>query len=565
MLLAAMVITGCSSDDNIATGDNGGNDNNDCGYIAVSIAQPSSGGVRAADTNDFVNGSDKENKAERGLFFVFNKDGNILGEAQNVALTPSTTTVASPVEKIYDAVIVVDGVKKDDPNKPEAGVQIVCILNAPIAFQSGITKLSQLEDAIDNYGACEEGTFIMTNSVYDDTNGKFAVEVKEDNIATTNSEALKKPVTIHVERVVAKVSASVKADIKLETGDDAYADGEVANFKIKVTGIEVANAGGNSYLFKNVSGFTTNEENSWAWAWDAANFRSYWETVPPLVSATSGKKIFDIKNQSYNTIVGNSPKNDGSFDFTKLTSDNPYTTYVQPNTCMVEGKKSAILVTAQLLETVEEDGKKEEKPVDLIYLRGGYYHSNNALAIIAQHVANKGYFKKEGDNYVQLSTSDFEWTQDLKGMKLSWLKDYEVVAKVKDEVTNVYKKDDKTDKWSESAINTTVIDEMLAGSEADSPYKARYYKDGLCYYYVPIVHRTIPATSADATPTVYEGVVRNHVYQLTINSIKGFGVPVFNPDYVIIPETPKDDQLFYIAATVKVLSWKIVTQEVDFK
>lgn len=62
----------------------------------------------------------------------------------------------------------------------------------------------------------------------------------------------------------------------------------------------------------------------------------------------------------------------------------------------------------------------------------------------------------------------------------------------------------------------------------------------------------------------FEGVIRNHVYDLTLNSISGVGTPVFDPNDVIIPETPDEETLWYLGAEVNVLKWRIVKQTVDF-
>lgn len=60
------------------------------------------------------------------------------------------------------------------------------------------------------------------------------------------------------------------------------------------------------------------------------------------------------------------------------------------------------------------------------------------------------------------------------------------------------------------------------------------------------------------------GVVRNHSYQVVINSVTGLGTPVYNPDDVIDPEQPKDEES-YLAARIKVLSWRVVKSTVDLK
>ena len=70
------------------------------------------------------------------------------------------------------------------------------------------------------------------------------------------------------------------------------------------------------------------------------------------------------------------------------------------------------------------------------------------------------------------------------------------------------------------------------------------------YYYLPIAH------NSDVN-----GLVRNHVYQMNINGITGLGTPVYDPKKLITPEKPTEDES-YISAEIKVLSWKVVNNNV---
>lgn len=548
--LAALAFTGCSNDDDPAAGGNE-NKGDDYGYVAVNIVQPKSIGTRAAGTG-FEYGSDDENKAESGLFFIFNADGTIYSmdnNPQSIALTTdksgdeANNSVTPQVEKIYNAVLVIDGAT----TAPTAGLQIVCVLNAPANLAtSSVSSLSALKATIADYSAHTSGTFIMSNSVYKDGDKEIlGATVETKNISKSASVALENPVDIYVERVVAKIRAKGNSSFNNQGANPAI-DGVEKNLTIKLTGIEIANIAQTSYLVKNIEGI------SYDWAWDAANKRSYWETVP--TSLTYG-------NKSYNTIVSDSPKDgeNSTFDITKVNT----TDYIQPNT---SAQKTAVLVTAELL-----DGTT---PYNFVYLRGGYFTPDNALALIAQYAANNGYYKRtSAENvtlvtYSQLATTDFEWKNkfDEGATQYTWLERYEVVAQVKSSVSDLYKKNGDT--YTPATAND--INTLLAGSESSHPYVAQYYKDGKCYYFVNIDQTSVAnerkATgTSDAAAHTYDGVVRNHIYDLTLSSIKGIGTPVFDPDDVIIPERPDIENLYYLAARINVLAWKVVSQTVNFE
>lgn len=82
---------------------------------------------------------------------------------------------------------------------------------------------------------------------------------------------------------------------------------------------------------------------------------------------------------------------------------------------------------------------------------------------------------------------------------------------------------------------------------------AMYWNEGYTYYFTDIKH-DIDNLS---------GVVRNHVYKLSLNSIKGLGVSIPDPEDEIDPETPSAEY-YSLNATVNILQWKIVQQDVDF-
>jgi hypothetical protein len=60
------------------------------------------------------------------------------------------------------------------------------------------------------------------------------------------------------------------------------------------------------------------------------------------------------------------------------------------------------------------------------------------------------------------------------------------------------------------------------------------------------------------------GVVRNHEYKVNINSISGFGTPVYNGNTKFDPEQPSDVTTF-VSAEIRVLSWKVVEFDYDLK
>ena len=115
--------------------------------------------------------------------------------------------------------------------------------------------------------------------------------------------------------------------------------------------------------------------------------------------------------------------------------------------------------------------------------------------------------------------------------------------------------------WKNGTINTTAEKEADVNAVLSGLATVQFWQDGQTYYYTSIKH----SDSTEDTGNMAEfGVVRNHLYKLTINSITGLGTPVPNKDLVIIPGNVTDETEYsYIAADVEVLQYKVVSQGVD--
>lgn len=569
-LIAAMSLTGCSTDDDLDNGKEDGS--NRYGYVAVNIVQPKSTSTRVNSADDFEDGTEAENTAQTGMFYIFDSSGkNMYGAPQEIALSGNNQPTTEPPyeERLYNAVLVIDGVK----DKPTNAYQIVCVLNAPASLKAAsINTLTDLKSKIGDYSNSKDGEFIMSNSVYYNNNPTLVTGaiVTSDKIKSSPDQALANPVEIYVERVVAKIRAQAATTFQ-NNGAPITVDGKQKQLTIKVTGIEVANIAQKAYLLKKIDNSITNL--AWNWSNPGGNYRSYWEIVPEV---GDGDDQLTFGNKSYTEIVNKSkPATGGDFDIATLSG---FQEYVQPNTC--ETQKTAILVTAQLLA----DGQ----PFEFVYLRGGYFTNDEAgdtgsaaLNLIAEYVATSGYWKKTGTNpdaYTQLSAKDFEWknNEDFKAAgqpEIEWLERYEVVATVKSTVTDpIYERGTDANgntTWTESSVDK--INERLRGDATSHPYVARVYKQGMCYYYVNIDQTPVANDNKNAGQTedfadhTYDAVIRNHIYDLTLNSITGIGTPVFDPDDVIIPQRPDNESLWYLSARVNVLSWRLVKQTVDFQ
>lgn len=543
-MLVGMAFVGCSSEKEL---NGSGTDpvKGGTGYVAVNIVQPKTVGTRA--TGDFENGDAAENNASEGLFFIFDASGkvhNVNGKSsQRIKLAGSGTTESPAVERIYSAILLIDGVTT---NPTDGAKQIVCILNAPAGLETGVTKLSDLQAKVEDYctGKTEDGKFVMSNSVYyDGDNLIVATPVKAENVKKSASEALNNPVDIYVERVVAKVRAKQKTGGITNNVVKITVDGVEHSYTINIDGIALSNRSDKAYLLKSLTGYSNNK---WTWN-DKTNFRSFWEVMP---GKKDGADQVTVQKVSWNDIDG-----DGHYNAEATPGNYCFTQYILPNTFEKTGDviNTSIMVAAHLTETVDGTTKN----ADLVWIRGGYTTDKGALNVIASAVQTKfAYYKKTGESsYKELEFSDFEWKGET-GVG------YSCYAQLKTEFgtdNKIYEFTGVTP--AEVTDGVSKVNNYLKSK--DNSLYARKYTDGKSYYFVEIEHVAATGSGETATPAI-NGIVRNHIYDLTLNSIAGPGIPVFDPADKNIPQEPEGENLYFLGARVNVLDWRIVSQGVEF-
>ncbi|MDE5635224.1 MAG: Mfa1 fimbrilin C-terminal domain-containing protein, partial [Muribaculaceae bacterium] len=115
---------------------------------------------------------------------------------------------------------------------------------------------------------------------------------------------------------------------------------------------------------------------------------------------------------------------------------------------------------------------------------------------------------------------------------------------------------------SEIAVVKDAIEKAQEGS------KAVIYENGYNVYYIPVEHLAAEKElGLDKDVEGYYGVVRNHWYKLSISSFSKVGHGIWDPttgDHTetLKPEEP-EDPLYYLGATINILSWKVVNQDVE--
>lgn len=575
VLASALMLTvaSCSSED-VAGGD-AQNGKGATSYLAVNIenvgSAPASRGYDKGD-GTYEDGTEAESKINNVRFYFFNGDGtpylldNNGSEKQPVNFLDQKVETAGndhdhTAEIKTKAVLVLKGETKAVP------ASVIAVINPEVldntTLQSGTMTLSELRtSATGSKFYDKNGGFVMSNSVYESAGQDVCSTPVANSVFATAEDATKNPVDIYVERVNAKVNARIDADyVRTNETEKAWSKNTEDKYQIKVGDIEVttyeentnaaptkntypvyavvqgwqlADADGKAELCKQIS-------TSWYAGelgispWTTSDYhRCFWSKSVPITSGQQGGVNRPV-NPTFNGIKQS------------LSDAFADPVYTLPNTPdqLVKNPKTSInyltkLIVAAKLVYLDKDSKY--KTAQVCQYRGLTYLGEDAVK--KQIVGGFAkYFKKTATGYQSIEASDITFKTVSES---STVKDYEVVATLASTVGELYVKDGETYK----TVSKDVVNAELEKEEA------QVRPDGFTYYYTPIKHL------GDAGKLGEYGIVRNHFYQVTIQNIKGFGTPVYDPKKEIDPMIPSDDNT-YLAASIKVLSWRVVSSKVD--
>ena len=584
-----LVVASCSSED--VAGVDAQNGKGATSYLAVNIENVGSAPASRSynqGNGTYEDGSEAERKINNVRFYFFNGDGTpYLLVNDDPEKTPvnflerelGTDDMGGndhdhTAEITTKAMLVLKGETKAVPASVIAVINPAALDNSTL--HSGTMTLSELRTSAtgSKFNDKTEG-FVMSNSVYESAGQDVCSTPVANHVFATSEAALKQPVDIYVERVNAKVNARIDATYKRDgettpawtknTEEGQYKD----KYQIKVGDIEVTTYEDTRSL---TASSTTKKYPVYAvvQGWQLADANGKAEVCKQIKTSwyagdlginpwttSDYHRCFWSKSVPFNTgeVEGvNRPVNPKFEDIKQSLSDEFSTTpvYTLPNTPdeVVTNPKTSLNNLTKLIvaaKLVYKDKNNTYHPAQVCQYRGLTYLGEEA---VKKNIVSgfQKYLKKTttttGDVYNPIEPSDITFKTVSSS---STVKDYEVVATLASTVGELYVKDGET---TYKTVKKDVVNAELEKEEA------QVRPDGFTYYYTPIQHL------GEAGKLGEDGIVRNHSYQVTIQNIQGFGTPVYNPDQEIDPMIPSDENT-YLAASIKVLSWRVVSSNVN--
>ncbi len=505
-------------------------------YISVNLNYANQG-TRA----EFENGIEAENAIKDVTFFFFDANENAytvntndFTEGTGVAANSITVTKeqlgemqgqanGNPVEEISNAVLVIERNKVTPPS------YMLAVVNCPDALKTAGYSLATLKEQTGAYNTIDNGQyFVMANSVYVNGAGEamYATPITNDNLAPTAEDAVAtgKPVEIYVERTAVKVRVNnfvednetgVRFQVKTADGANYQTMGEngLVDVYAEIIGWHVTDINTNAYLLKNI-------DNSWedetvgisGWN-DRLNYRSYWATSVDATADRHPHKGNDIKDH-------------------KVPFD-----YYYENT---GENHSQLVVLAKFFA-----GADAIASTDIAEWWGVKYTIEGLRTAIANSLASELYIQGTDGKYTSITPEYIDFQQVPNS---STSENVEPGRYWSNAVLKADKASTEFFNAQGQKLNEATVTAIFEGVR----HAKIWSKDLGGYYYLDIAH---VGTQAPGN----FGMVRNHLYEYTINNIVGLGTPVFDGNQIIVPERPEEEET-YIAAKLNIQAWKVVSQ-----
>lgn len=563
--LACTMFAACSNEESPAV-DNGAQGQEGNAYMAVNLVMSAGTGSRAVEDGGYENGTDEEGAVSiaNSVFLFYDAAGEYLTKGNIVtdADSDSDGTGAdgyldltsesqddhnNELESKSNAVIVL-GPTESQPT------QVLAVLNGGASTLAGKSLSEALAEVTTSGLGTEKGSFLMTNATYvsgskivnaTDVTGKAKV-VTDGKTEDAIESAKNDPVEIYVERVAAKLTVKESVSEK-ELSDDSYVLDNAIGVTMKVV----------------IDGWCANATNESSYY--VKNLNDSWIGTAPFTNWTGTHRTFWAEDMNY-TGEGDYP--DGPTytglqykKWTEATKEADAVEYIFENTinnddAQVEGgdntNVTTVLVAAHIMYKTSGD---ETYQRGNIYKHNGVFYTEKGLKdVIVASCDYYWFYTKDGNKaWTPLKADDVtfsfsnpvsainpgEVTVDVTAITKPTIDGVTDIVLVKGEGT-----ESETDATTEAiaALKGSIYTQNLMG-----------YKNGACYYQIPIEHLS------SAAGNEFYGVVRNHSYVLTISDITGIGGAVYDPDKVL-PPIPGKDKNYYMAAKLNVLAWKVVEQ-----
>lgn len=558
-VLASLFLAGCSQEEIAPDGEDNGSGEANTSYMTVNLVSSDAMGTRAA--TGYEDGSGKENLVSSVRFYFFNGAGGAVNvKLQNGSYvnyydwTPKKedpdkdqsqdSNTSDDIESKLKATIVINTAAGDGIPQRIAAVLNPPTINGTSLLGSASMSLSELKakvaDFADSELTKEGGYFVMFNSVGGEGKDLSTTLIEDNNLCKKESDAIDNPVTIYVERSVAKVRVTLDSEIgfsdnklalKDKEGNDLKVEGEQVYLQLDGWGLTAETSNGRLIKKVNPAG--------WEGTWWYSTHRSFWainsiSATNRYHDYTSIATSFGVNNVLYTNENAQLTEADGTEGQAKEKTK----VILRGKLCKSNGDAFTIV---RHLGVYFADAASQTESDNLSKLKGSIL---NQLA-----ASGNNYYYATDNGREQIGTDDLQISVVPQQEQEDSKNNCYVYAQLTDAAaTKVWynSMEQSAQPISDAAVK---INGKLANTEIVD--RALVWNSGMTYYFYEIKHLNNNI-----------GVVRNHIYATKVTKIAGLGTPVYDPSETIYPEIP-DPNDHYIAAEINILSWRLVENEYE--
>lgn len=587
MACAALLFAACSESLPDGGGDGGGVDNTD-GEAWVSLSVRTGGTTKSLNTPDTENGTADETKVNEMMVVFFDNhvdtptpdpsvvDVKLWGSGDPEISTPGqgggTATSAFKVKKTAKAFMVVLNPSTEFKTAANASNAKFSTVNAAIV-NTDVTSVI----------GSGKNSFMMTNakgkleptSVINDNGNVIVTDIPLVTYPTAG-EAEKQPQQLTVDRVAAKVRLFADANY---TGNSI--DVTTVGWALNVTNKKYFPMSERTETWMELTGRGTFESPYDIWHYGSyridPNFDGQ-KTSMPNIGASPYTDNYEFYTQADATVTGkwsdatagpstgpNASKIPALYclENTQEEADNyqAYTTHVllkatiAPTGLTLPNNGGVYNGTTNSDADVDDSGKIISGK-DWIKVGSGYYSYGLLIKYIEAELVSK-YKSDDSDNFPTSLTTTFNtYLTYLKGKSIVGVD--AVALLTKEAFTTQYGSTDSEIEDGAKELADLFKQVGVSTHGADSYGSVSYYKGGDSYYTIMIKHDNDDNNTNNMLGEF--GVVRNSVYDITINSIKNPGYPTIPP-----PDTDKKDEEeeAFLSIEININPWTWYTQGVD--
>lgn len=624
---ALMIFAGCSADDDFAQTSNNIDSEKMVAYANIKLALPAASGTRADGDGDgnYEYGTGNEYTINTVLLVFYGPDGQPVGTVTKKAGDGWGQTSAPGDNNNIESFFGNSPVKIEmfQPVDPIYALAFVNYGNAEQFKTKSLEEASGTNLTTPDYRTSDG--FIMTSTGwYDEGKDPYQAATKVSGfIYATEDDAKaayanKQVAKIYVERVAAKV------EVLFVQGEDAAlipgvdAGDYVLTFIPEEWGV-TANAT-ESYLTKQMDALSTYTGNDYAdgfasWMNAYNDHRTYWakswtwgqinqtpatgkggdygrERETALSYITYGDlTAISTESNSYLGVTNSAYVLEHTYP--KSVFENKDNRYAVITSVVIKGSygitKAADASEGADAEKFYDNGKIQDFYVRTLNGKRYVYTPTEAVKAMAEGQQIVYIKNAENNNYEPAPADAFklvhhkEYYNPLNQTNtVNAANGYVLELELEGENTYYYATGNTEDPYAEITAEGEV---GTAGALADINRQLQLYagiinlyNGGEAFFYVPIRHYTGSSNDPDKGGLLASdihtgdyGIVRNHIYRLTITSINGLATGKPNPDDPDpdpeIPDTPLPDpdpaQEYWINAELNVLSWHRVSYNVE--